>query len=175
MQLLDVWLLTQGGIHCIYAFMLVDCCFCLFSMRLSTGGPQQVLLFFDNNKTTVTTAAACFFNSCSLFTIVHMLSHAFTCFQTKAALAHFSWQAFFQDPHYLSLCHAMMDQATISSYSTGQLFQLILVIIQELCSRLGIEIDSEATFTFQFPAESFQQLVDASHTEAASSPELPEP
>ena len=66
----------------------------VFSMRLSTGDPQQVLFFRQQQPV--------FFS-----TVVHMLSHAFRQQQLwDIPVGRFrSLQAFFQDPHFLSLCH----------------------------------------------------------------------
>ena len=132
-----------------------------------------LLLFFPCVYPLVIRNRFCFFRQQQpvffqqLFTCFHMLSDnsSVGTFQL-AGSDHF--RRFFRT--HIFFHFAMMDRATISSYSTGQLLQLILVIIQELCSRFGIEIGSESTFTFQFPAASFQQLV-ASDTEAPSTPE----
>ena len=51
-----------------------------------------------------------------------------------------------------------MDRAALSRLTTSQLAHLILVIISEICQRLGIDIDHTAVFAFQFPAESYRDL-----------------
>ena len=57
-----------------------------------------------------------------------------------------------------------MDRAAISRLTTAQLTHLILLIIVEICNRLGIELDHTAIFTFQFPAESYRDL-EAHHSD----------